>query len=226
MQTDDAISPFSRIALINRPSQNISDSRNQTGRKTMQFKFSSPFRRNALHGRDCVCLWVPSRARWKFDVRGKSFLHIFRVGVKTVHGEIFKRWTIKRNTHQRTHTPSFVQHAKKRWNNPSQKLQRTRSKKKSRKEENHFHETLFENSKKFVLFIRQALMKFVLCSVVLRTLKSASRKIHEIKWWWILRQPFVGVAAKLRWWDNWQRKIHSNKLNWWAKLSKVHEKDS
>lgn len=32
-QTDDAISPFSRIALINRPSQNISHSGNQTGRK-------------------------------------------------------------------------------------------------------------------------------------------------------------------------------------------------
>lgn len=152
----DAISPFSRTVLINRPSQNRPTQAKSVFRlcsSKAQISSRSPLplfewiygSRRGL----CACVGECSVL---FAKRGKrrgnsKLLHVFvRFGMKTMRRRIFrKRWSSAIQPTRRIHT-RLCNMPKKR----NSQAKSCKEHEKSRKEENHFHEINFRN---FLLYL-------------------------------------------------------------------------
>lgn len=189
-------SPFSRAALINRPSQNKFPLQEVWGLGWKSFSrlfnyatnehFSSPLAspQTCSAGCSCECSVLfdsgvkgKTRAQWKSPKAFSAALPITRDKVETLCRENFASiWSSAIQEQARTHHRSCIV-PKKRKKKPNQAKAAKNTKNKSRKEENHFHEISFWKEQKFfLLFIRQTPMKLVLFSVVLWTLKSPNTK--------------------------------------------------
>lgn len=153
----DAISPFSRTVLINRPSQNrpfqaksvfrLCSSKAQISSRSPLPLFEWIYR--SRRGTMRLCWWVqrPFCTKGGSAEETRSFcMFSFASGWKLCGEKIFrKRWSSAIQPTRRTHTPT-VQHAKK----SNSQAKSCKEHEKSRKEENHFHEINFRN---FLLYL-------------------------------------------------------------------------